>query len=74
MRFERNPVADTELQHCLVGMQLADQPEALHDAMIQVDEFSLRQMIMLIRFMVVAGLYVCGTNWRTGNLNRNPRF
>jgi hypothetical protein len=24
---------------------LADQPEALHDAMIQVDEFSFRQMI-----------------------------
>lgn len=45
MRFERNAVADTELQHCLVGMQLADQPEALHDAMIQVDEFSFRQMI-----------------------------
>ncbi len=74
MRFERNPVTDTELQHCPMGMHLVDKPEAFHDAMIQVDEFSFRQMIN------VDAIHGC---WRiirlhhelaTGNFIENPEF
>ncbi len=45
LRFERDAIADAELQHGSVGMHLAYQSEALHDAMVQVDEFSFGQMI-----------------------------
>lgn len=45
LRFECNLVADAELEHGLVGMHLAQESEALHDAMIQVYEFGFSQMI-----------------------------
>jgi|GEM_PF-6157121 len=43
--FECNAIADAELQHGFVSVHLTYQSEALHDAMIQVYEFSLGQMI-----------------------------
>jgi hypothetical protein len=43
--FECNAIADAELQHGLVSVHLTYESEALHDAMIQVYEFSFGQMI-----------------------------
>ena len=43
--FECNAIADAELQHGSVSVYLTHEPEALHDAMIQVYEFSFGQMI-----------------------------
>jgi hypothetical protein len=43
--FECNAIADAELQHGFVSVHLTHEPEALHDAMIQVYEFSFGQMI-----------------------------
>jgi hypothetical protein len=45
LRCEANAVTNPELEHRLVGTQLIYEPKALHDAMIQVDEFSFGQMI-----------------------------
>jgi len=43
--FECNAIADAELQHGFASVRLTKESEALHDAMIQVYEFSFGQMI-----------------------------
>ena len=43
--FECNAIADAELQHGFVSVQLTHESETLHDPMIQVYEFSFGQMI-----------------------------
>jgi len=45
LRFELNAIANPKLQHGFVRMQLTKESEALHDAVIQVYEFSLGQVI-----------------------------
>jgi len=45
LSFEGDTIADAELQHGLVSVHLPDQPEALHDAMIQVNELSFGQIV-----------------------------
>ncbi len=43
--FECHSITDPELQHGSVGVHLVYEPEALHDAVIQIYEFSFGQMI-----------------------------
>ena len=45
LRLEGNAIADAEFQHGLVSVYVTHQSEALHDAMIQVYEFSFGEMI-----------------------------
>lgn len=40
LRFECDAITDAKLQHGSVRAYLADQPQALDDAVIQIDEFS----------------------------------
>jgi hypothetical protein len=43
--FKCNAIADTKLQHGFVGTHLTNESEALHDAVVQVDEFGFVQII-----------------------------
>jgi hypothetical protein len=45
LTFECNAIAYVKLQHGVVRTQLMNQPEALHDAVIQIDEFGFGQLI-----------------------------
>ena len=55
--FEGNAIADAKLQHGFVSLHLTHESEALHDAMIQVYEFSFGQMIYVnaihVRYRVI---------------------
>ena len=44
-RLKRDPIADLELQHLAVRAHLAQEPQTLHDPVVQVDEFRLGERV-----------------------------
>lgn len=45
LRRECDAITDAKLKHRLMGAHLIHKPEALYDAVVQIDEFSFSQMI-----------------------------
>ena len=79
VRLKCNPIANPELKHGFVGMYLTHESEALHDAMVQIDEFGFGQMIYVDAVHgCLRGLYVqnrsseTGGNCGTQNLQCSP--
>src|SRR5271155_2496576 len=42
---KRNSLADPEFQHARVCIQLSQEPKPCHDAVVEIDQFGLRQLV-----------------------------
>jgi hypothetical protein len=45
IRMERNPLADTKLEHRRVRIHLRQEAQSRHNAVIEIDQFGFRQCI-----------------------------